>query len=68
MVRIDNTRTVGVGRMPRPQRRSAQEAMRVSPLFLLFLVVVIATGVLLVVSLGKAAAAGDRLLRDEQDN
>jgi hypothetical protein len=42
--------------------------MRVSPLFLLFLVVVIATGVLLVVSLGKAAAAGDRLLRDEQDN
>lgn len=67
MVRIDNTRTVGVGRMPRPQRRSAQEAMRVSPLFLLFLLIV-AIGVLLVVALGKAAATGDRLLGDEQDN
>ena len=41
--------------------------MRVSPLFLLFLVI-IAIGVLLAVSLGKAAAAGDRLLGDDQDN
>jgi len=41
--------------------------MRVSPLFLLFLLIV-AIGVLLVVALGKAAATGDQLLGDEQDN
>ena len=41
--------------------------MRVSPLFLLFLLIM-AIGVLLVVALGKAAATGDRLLGDEQDN
>ena len=41
--------------------------MRVSPLFLLFLLIM-AIGMLLVVSLGKAAAAGDRFLHDEQDN